>query len=241
MNTGRTQRTNAPLQGPLQFDGSRTPTLFPMLNSETPDSTSQSSIAGVALFAPISAPILRSVYPILVARFLKEREIYELEITAKQAEDPTMTPLPYTASIDRSLLKSLFYMGKFDDIAPNAEEASGLTSDSVKQCVDSLVKRSSSGINDPPIIEKAMESFSMPTHIAEADAGVSLYCAGFFERLASIGFSTFRDDNPKKAVIILVKRLQPAALKREMRIRISYDESLEKTSRSSYLFLPRKL
>ena len=228
MNTRKTQRSNSPLQRPLPFDGSRTSVLFPMLNSETPDSSSQSSTTGIALFAPISASVLQSVDPTLGACFLKERERYELEITAKPAEAPTMALVPYTASIDRSLLKSLFYMGKFDEIAPNAEDAGSLTSDNIKQYVDSLVKRCSSGINDPSIIEKALESFSMPTHITEADARVTLYCADFFECLESIGYGTFRDDNPKKAVSILVQRLQPAALKREMRRRISYDESLEK-------------
>lgn len=56
----------------------------------------------------------------------------------------------------------------------------------------------------------------MPTHITEADARVPLYGADFFKRLESIGYGTFHDDNPKKAVIILVRRLQPAALNREM-------------------------
>ena len=70
-------------------------------------------------------------------------------------------------------------MGKFDEIAPNAVDANSLSSDNIKTYVYLLVKRSWSGIKDPSIIEKALESFSMPTHIAESDARVTLYCTDF--------------------------------------------------------------
>lgn len=37
----------------------------------------------VTLFSPIAAPILRSVDPVKLTLFLKDRERYELEIVAK--------------------------------------------------------------------------------------------------------------------------------------------------------------
>lgn len=74
---------------------------------------------------------MRSVAPIRVARFLKERERHELEITAKQSELPTLFP-PYTANIDRSLLKNLVFKGKFEKIAPNTLSASDLTDENIK-------------------------------------------------------------------------------------------------------------
>ncbi len=52
----------------------------------------------MALFAPIVAPLLRSVDPVKVAAFLKESERYEMEILAKQAEVPSLKPAPYTGS-----------------------------------------------------------------------------------------------------------------------------------------------
>lgn len=76
--------------------------------------------SATALFTPVSAPIFRSVDPIEVARFLKERERYELEIKAKAAELPSLKAVTYTASIDRSLLKSLVYMGDLEPFAPGA-------------------------------------------------------------------------------------------------------------------------
>ncbi len=45
------------------------------------------------VFAPIS-PVLRSVDPIQVAAFLKERERFEMEIAAKQAEIPALAAVP---------------------------------------------------------------------------------------------------------------------------------------------------
>ena len=71
-----------------------------------------------ALFTPISAPILRSVDPVEIARFIKERDRYEVEIESKQGELPNLKLLPYQASIDRSLLKKLLFMGDFEDFAP---------------------------------------------------------------------------------------------------------------------------
>ncbi len=76
--------------------------------------------------------MLRSVDPVQVAKFLKERERYELEIMSKQADVPNLKRLLYTAIVDRTLLKSLFFMGKFDHIAQEAKSVSNLTDDHIK-------------------------------------------------------------------------------------------------------------
>lgn len=75
----------------------------------------------MSLFTPISAPILHSVDPVQVSRFLIAREMYAIEISSKQAEMPSLKELPYTASIDRSLLKSLFYMGENSTFWPRTQ------------------------------------------------------------------------------------------------------------------------
>lgn len=77
--------------------------------------------ASVSLFASISASILRSVNPSEVAKFLKERERYKLDITSKQSELPPLKMLPYKASIDHQILNNLFFMGKFDKIAQSID------------------------------------------------------------------------------------------------------------------------
>lgn len=70
--------------------------------------------------------MLSSVDPIDVARFHKEQEKYELEIPSKHVDVPFLKPIPYSASIDRSLLNNLFFMGKFDFIVSEATEVTGL-------------------------------------------------------------------------------------------------------------------
>lgn len=100
--------------------------------------------------------MLRSIDPVNVARFLKECERYEIEIAAKQVEVPTLKVLLYTASVDRTLIKSLFYMGKFDDIAPDVATVKDLTTDHIETYVRSLISRSDTTIVDPTIIESAL-------------------------------------------------------------------------------------
>lgn len=184
------------------------------------------------IFDPIAAPILGGVDPVLVARFLKERERYELEILAKQDEVPTLKMLPYNASIDRTLLKSLFYMGKFDKFAADATSVTDLTDDEIKAYIEFIVARSDTAAFDPSIIESALSGFVMQTKITDADARITTYCAEFFERLESVGCGSIPEDNPKKTVRLLCSRLEPPILKKEMRKRLEYDESLEKKVRN---------
>ena len=176
----------------------------------------QNGTAAVSVFAPIAAPVLRSVDSFQVARFLKKRERYEFEIFSKQADLPNLTELPYTASIDRTLLKSLFFMGKFDNIAKGVASASSLNDEHIKTYVQSLVSRTDKTI-DHVVIEKVLADLAMPMEIADADARITTYCADFFERLESIGCGDFREQNPKKTIRLLRSRVQPQAIKRELR------------------------
>lgn len=149
MNTRETKRSDSPLRSPLKFAGKRHFFQQPMnmtglglrklahsvssnMSSSPPDAED------VALFAPIFAPILRSVHTIRVTLFSKERNCYEMEINVKKAEFPTLTAAPYSASINRSLLKSLFYMGKFDFIAPKASSVAELTNGNLTAYIKSI-------------------------------------------------------------------------------------------------------
>ncbi len=88
-------------------------------------------------------------------------------------------------------------MGKFDNIAQEAESVSNLTDDHVKLYVESVVKRADKGSIDNVAMEKVLADFSMPMNISDADARITTYCADFFERLESIGCGDFREQNPK--------------------------------------------
>lgn len=198
-------------------------------NSSSPAAAAASASGSVPVFAPIAAPVLRAVDPLKVACFLKERERYELEIEDKKAEVPSLKTLPFTASIDRTLLKSLFRMGEFDEIAPNAVTVKDLTDAHIKTYVESLVKSAGSEAPHPSVIKAALVGFSMSTKIMDPKARIKTYCADFFERLDSIGCSDFPEENPKKAVRLLASRLEPASLKKAMRERTEFDAALEES------------
>lgn len=68
-----------------------------------------------------------------MSHFHKEGERYELEISTKHAAVPTLKTLPYSASVDRSLLKSLFYVWKFDEICPKTAAVKDLTDDDIEK------------------------------------------------------------------------------------------------------------
>lgn len=159
---------------------------------------------------------------------MKEPERYEIEVEFKQTEVPSLKPLVYKASIDRTLLKSLFYIGDFDTLAPDAGSAKDLTKNHIETYIRSIVSRSDDAALDPTIIKSGLSGFAMPRNILDAKARITTYCADFFERLESVGCSSFPEDNPKKTVRLLCSRLQPEALKKEMRERLDFDESLEK-------------
>lgn len=197
MNTRRIQRTGSPLHAPL------TEHTLPRIHAAMTGNSNNSDdgfapTRAVSLCTPISAPILRSVDPVQIARFLKERERYELEIAAKQSDLPSLSVLPYNASIDRSLLKNLFFMGKFDHIADGIDRAAEVTDEHIKAYITSLVKHATGADPNLAIIEKAVESFAMSPHIADADARITHFCADFFERLEGVGCCDFREVNPKK-------------------------------------------
>ncbi len=124
-------------------------------------------------------------------------------------------------------------MGKFENIAEEAESVCNLTDDHIKLYVESLVKRTGKGSVDHVAIEKVLADFSMPMKIADADARITTCCSDFFQRLESICCGDFLLQNPTKTVRLLMFCVQSPALKRELRRRVEFDESLEKNVKNS--------
>eukprot|EP00171_Calliarthron_tuberculosum_P001450 IDg1450t1 len=93
MNTRKTQRSSSPSHSP--------PSRYQL---EMNTDFAETGTAAVSVFAPIAAPVVRSVDPVMIVKFLKECESYELEILSKKADLPTLKALSYSASIDRTLL-----------------------------------------------------------------------------------------------------------------------------------------
>ena len=183
------------------------------------------SNAAVTVFQPISHPVLRSLDLVKVSAFLKERERYELDIAEKKIELPTLTAAPYTACIDRALLRNMHFLGKFDDIAPNVAVID-LSSDHVKTFISGLVKKPSSGY-DPRAIDGALRGLAMPSHIADPDARVLHFANSFFERLEAIGYRSFRDTNKEKTVALMCEHVTPPRLREVMQRKLEFDSDLK--------------
>lgn len=83
-------------------------TLISKMVPNDSDDFASANASTVSEFSPIDAPFLPSVNPIQVAKFVKERKRYGLEIEAKQAEIPGLKAIPHKASIDPTLLKNTF-------------------------------------------------------------------------------------------------------------------------------------
>lgn len=81
---------------------------------------------------------------------------------------------------------------------------------------------------EPAIIEKALMGFSMLNNIADSDARIIHFSTDLLERFEGFGYGSFRETNPKKTISLMPSSVVPAALKREMRRRINFDEDLEK-------------
>lgn len=73
----------------------------------------------------------------------------------------------------------------------------------------------------------ALSGFVLPTKVFGFEAGISMFCADFLERLKSVARSPLVQGNPKMSFCFLCSRLQPEILKDDLRKRLKYDESLE--------------
>ena len=63
--------------------------------------------------------------------------------------------------------------------------------------------------------------------ILDAKARITMFCTDFFGRLQSVGCGSFPEDNPKKSMRLLFYRIEPPALRKEMKENLEFDESLE--------------
>lgn len=109
------------------------------------------AVGAVTVFAPISHPVLKSVNPVSVSTFLRERERYEKQVDEKRAELPTLTPAEYKVSIDMGLLETMVFLGKFDSIAPETKDTD-LTSQHIKTFIENLIKSWSAGFQ-PSVVQ----------------------------------------------------------------------------------------
>ncbi len=166
---------------------------------------SQGAEGAVTVFAPLTHPVLKAVDPVSVSTFLRERERYERQVDEKQSELPTLKAASYAVSVDAGLLKTLVFLGEFDNIAPNVP-AEELQSDHIKKYVESLVSATTSGF-DPKVVENALKGLRVTMSIAEPKSRMLQYVNDFFQRLEVVGYGEFRTKNPKNTVELLNRSL----------------------------------
>ena len=150
--------------------------------------------SSVPVFQPISHPVLRSVDPVKVSQFLRDRERYEIEVQERKKEVPTLTTASSRVSVDPGMLRRMHFLGKFKSISPNTA-VSDLTSNEIETWVRGMVKNDEKNY-DPAIIEKALATLRVPMSIADLEARMMEYCNYFFTRLEYVGYKNFKDDNP---------------------------------------------
>lgn len=189
-------------------------------------SEKESDQSGRIMFQPISHPVLRSVDPVKVAKFLRERERYETEISEKSKEVPGLTKASFKASVYPGLLRRMHFLGRFKTIAKNVRYEN-LTDDHISKWIKSLVDREGQHF-DPVLIEKTLASLRVPMNISDPEARMMEYANEFFSRMESIGYDNFKDVNPKKTVTLLQRHLYPPRFKEAIQTMIEYHEDLKK-------------
>jgi len=159
-----------------------------------------------AVFAPINHPILSSMDPSDMIIFMQKRTAYELQISEKKREIPSLTAASYVVSIEPQLLKSMHFMGEFDEVAPNVA-LEQLTSEQIKSYISKIVSIDNSKEPDSQVIEKALIGLKTPMHIADHKARIKQLIADYLQRMESIGYSNFKNTN-KKMTIKHIKQIQ---------------------------------
>lgn len=129
------------------------------------------------MFVTVTVLVLRSVKPPVAAKVLKKRERYELEVESKRSEIPSLNPVPYTASINRSLLNNLVFMAALQEIAPD-NAVDSFTDDDVKSLIVSFVQGNQDEVS-PCQLRESMKGLRLAVHIVVATAQVTRSCSDF--------------------------------------------------------------
>lgn len=146
-------------------------------------------------------------------------------VDCKKAEELTLKLTPYTASIDRSLLKYLVCMRSFDEIAPDAT-AETLTSETIKIYLKSQTNNKNE-IQNLSLVGEAMAGLKFPTSIRYPIACITTYFAEMLEHLNPMGCRVFKIEKPKHTIKLLLDRLRPPPLKSPMKYRLKLEAGLQ--------------
>lgn len=164
--------------------------------------TSGENTGSMHVFVRMSTSTLFSADPVKVAKFLKYREWYELQIALKAHQVPSLNTAPKKASIDSALLKNLVWMRKIEAVALG-DTVESLLSDQVKKYTRTLVYVSHR--TDAETVKRALIGLQWPLKIDAADDRFTKCCSLFLELLENIGCLSLVDENTKQILQGLIK------------------------------------
>lgn len=185
------------------------------------------------VFETLGHPVLRSVDPKKIAKFLRERKRYEIEVQEKAKEVPSMKAASYDVPTDQALLENMFFCA-FDEIAPD-KDFDNLTSGDIEKFIKGIVKHDKDE-EMPTVIEAAVKGLRMPMDIEDSTARMLEFINDAFKRLEGVGYSDFKDTNPKKTIKLMHEKVYPFALKAMMQQHLEYQDG-PKTNLKVYIKL----
>lgn len=189
---------------------------------------------GKSVFDVVRHPILKSLDPKGIIKFVDAREEYELEVNEKRKKVPTMTTASYKLCVKPRVLRSMHFMGVFDSVAQGVA-VSALTSEQIKKAIGEAVTdvRKKSRIRKSSKLrywgsECPCSSMTRIRVLDVLEMRVRQFVVDYLERMENVGYGSFRDDNPKKTVVHLIDALYAPKLKALVKKDLEYRPALKK-------------
>lgn len=102
---------------------------------------------------------------------MKERELYEDEVTDKQQEAPSMSVPSFKVSIDRSLLKTKHSLEPLESVAKGVSFGDRIWRH-IEEYIRGIVNSSEKKFVSTVVIREALKGVRMPMSVADPEAGV---------------------------------------------------------------------
>ena len=184
------------------------------------------------VFESVSHPTLETVDPADAVRFLRQREVYEAEIAARGSTDGTpISPASYKISVNPIFLRSVHAMGCFDTIAPGVA-VDDLEDGHIESFIKNIAKNNEASQPNSAMIEEALKGLRTKMSIINPRARVYQLALEYDTRMANIGYDSFREKNPKKAIELITDCLYPLSLRAKIQSDLEYIPSIQKDWKS---------
>ena len=179
-----------------------------------------------AVFEPLRHPVLKSMDPVEAVKFMRERELYEIELADKDVDGKQVEPASYKVSVDPLLLRSSYAMGAFDEIAPDVGLGE-LDESHIKRFIQAIAQAGFEKAPDSSLIENTMKGLKTNMKITNPRNRMFQLALDYDKRMSSIGFETFREKNPKKAIKQIIGAVYPMALRTKIMNDLEYSPEIK--------------